>query len=529
MNRRDVLRMGSACSLAALTNSATALTPDVPKASSLAQVPRWEVHEITLAGPSTGNPFVDVRIGAVFTLGHRTVAVDGFYDGEGRYKIRFMPDMEGAWSYTTTSNTPELDGKKGGFTCVAQLEGIHGPVRVRNTHHFAYEDGTPYFPFGTTCYAWVHQSEEMQRQTLATLRTAPFNKMRMCVFPKHYEYNHNEPALYPFERDAAGKHDFARLNPAYFAHLEKRITDLRLLGIEADLILFHPYDRWGYAKMTAEADDRYLKYVMARMSAYRNIWWSLANEFDLMKEKSVSDFDRFFHIVEQHDPYGHLRSIHYSREMYDYSRPWVTHVCMQSSKFDVATEWRDSLRKPLLWDEVGYEGNLNRRWGNLAGDEMARRFWLATIAGGYASHGETLLKESDALDEDTTPNLWWAHGGELRGTSPERIGFLRKIVEETAALADKRAKRTGLEAQASQYYLNASATDEKGTGTLEILYYMDFHQPLFYEFPLPEGKFTAELINPWAMKITKLDGTFTGRSKIRLAGKPYQAVRFRRV
>ena len=136
-----------------------------------------------------------------------------------------------------------------------------GRSRYQNEYHFAYADGTPYFPFGTTCYAWVHQSEQMQEQTLKTLASAPFNKMRMCVFPKHYEYNHNEPALYPFVRDAAGKHDFARFNPGFFAHIEKRIGDLSALGIEADLILFHPYDRWGYQSMTAEEDDRYLKYV----------------------------------------------------------------------------------------------------------------------------------------------------------------------------------------------------------------------------------------------------------------------------
>lgn len=529
MNRRELLKLSSACSLAALTGTAAVAAPGTAPTAAATSVAKWEVFELSFAGPAEGKPFVEVELSAVFSLGHRTVNVDGFYDGEGRYKVRFMPDAEGQWSYATASNAAALDGQHGAFTCTAAPAGVHGPVRVRNLQHFGYEDGTPYFPFGTTCYAWVHQSQAMQEQTLKTLARAPFNKMRMCVFPKHYEYNHNEPALYPFVRDAAGKHDFTRLNPAYFAHLEQRIGDLRALGIEADLILFHPYDRWGYATMTAEEDDRYLKYVLARMSAYRNIWWSMANEFDLMKQKSVSDFDRLFHIVEQHDPYAHLRSIHYSREMYDYTHPWVTHVCMQSSKFDVAAEWRDSMRKPLLWDEVGYEGNLNRRWGNLAGEEMTRRFWLAILAGGYATHGETLLQESDALDENTTPSLWWAHGGELRGASPARIGFLRKLVEETAAGLGGEARRTGLTAQGGAYYLNATSGDEKGTGVRLILYYTDFHQPLYYEFPLPEGKFTAELIDPWAMKITPLAGTFAGKSKIRLPGKPYQAVRFRRV
>jgi hypothetical protein len=59
--------------------------------------------------------------------------------------------------------------------------------------------------------------------------------------------------------------------------------------------------------MPPAADELYLRYVLARMSAYPNIWWSLANEFDLMKGKSVQDFDRFFHVVEAHDPVSHLR------------------------------------------------------------------------------------------------------------------------------------------------------------------------------------------------------------------------------
>ncbi len=362
------------------------------------------------------------------------VAVDGFYDGTGSYKVRFMPDSEGEWTFTTHSNAAQLDGKTGRFVCVAASATAHGPVVVRNQHHFAYADGTPYFPFGTTCYAWVHQSEELQRQTLDTLRAAPFNKIRMCVFPKSYEYNHNEPALYPFDRNAQGVSDFSQPNPAFFSHLEQRIADLRRLGIEADLILFHPYDRWGYATMPAEADDRYLRYVLARLAAYRNVWWSMANEFDFMHAKTVADFDRFFHIVEQHDPYAHMRSVHYGNVMYDYAQPWVTHASLQTYKFEGAKEWLKAWRKPIIFDEIMYEGNLNRPWGNLSGEENTRRFWLGVMAGCYVTHGETYLDPQQPLDENTTPTLWWAHGGTLKGTSPERIAFLRKLVEETAAV-----------------------------------------------------------------------------------------------
>jgi hypothetical protein len=528
MNRREMLKLGSTGSLAILTAGVSGAVSGGAEAAHAA-VPQWETFELVLSGPSSGNPFTEVDLTATFSLGHRTVTVDGFYDGAGKYKVRFMPDTTGDWTYTTSSNVPELSGTTGRFPCVAALAGAHGAVRVRNTHHFAYADGTPFFPFGTTCYAWMHQGDDLQQQTLESLRMGPFNKIRMCVFPKSYQYNHNEPPFYSFERNLSGEHDFTRPNPAFFAHVEQRIADLRAIGIEADLILFHPYDRWGYSTMSAESDDRYLRYVLARMSAYRNIWWSLANEFDLMKTKSTQDFDRFFHIVEQHDPVGHLRSVHYSHVQYDYSHPWVTHASLQISNFEAAAGWLNAWQTPICYDEVMYEGNLNSRWGNLSGEEMTRRFWLGIVAGCYVTHGETYLDPSLPLDENTTPTLWWSHGGKLHGTSPARIAFLRKLVEETASEMGKDAKRTGFEAQPAAYYLNASTVDATGKVTEEILYFMDFHQPIYYEFPLPEGRFAAELIDPWEMEVSVLPGVFEGKTKLTLTGRPYQAVRFRRL
>ena len=175
---------------------ATAQKPEVN------MVERWGVFEVTLNGPSTGNPFTEVELTAEFkrsnTNGEQTFEPQGFYDGDGVYKIRFMPDAVGEWTYTTKSNTAELNGKTGQFMCVAPSEGNHGPVRVYKDFYLRYADGTPYHQFGTTCYAWAHQGEAMEKQTLETLAEAPFNKMRMCIFPKDYVYNKNEPIYYPY-------------------------------------------------------------------------------------------------------------------------------------------------------------------------------------------------------------------------------------------------------------------------------------------------------------------------------------------
>jgi hypothetical protein len=83
--------------------------------------------------------------------------------------------------------------------------------------------------------------------------------------------------------------------------------------------------------MPADADDCCLRYVVARLAAYRNVWWSMANEFDLMTlpqtggVKTVEDFDRFFQIVQRSDPYDHLRPNHNCVFFYDHNKPWVTH------------------------------------------------------------------------------------------------------------------------------------------------------------------------------------------------------------
>lgn len=471
-------------------------------------IERWGRFELALAGPTSGNPFTDVQFGACFSYQHRTIDVAGFYDGDGTYRVRFMPDTPGVWRYTTVSSDASLNNINGEFVCSESTPSNHGPVAVHRGYHFAYADGTPYVQIGTTCYAWIHQGEELERQTLETLRNAPFNKLRMCIFPKHYPYNANEPPLYPFEQSGAGW-DFTRFNPAFFQHLEQRIDDLLALEIEADLILFHPYDRWGFAAMSAEADDRYLRYVVARLAAFRNIWWSMANEYDVMPEKATADWDRFFRIVQENDPYQHPRSIHNCRGFYDHARPWVTHQSIQHADLAQTRTWREQYRKPVIVDECCYEGNIPQSWGNISGRELVHRFWEGTTRGGYVGHGETFLHPDDIL--------WWSKGGVLHGESPARIAFLRSL------LAD--APLDGLDPIDGVVPASFPCAGKAGD---YYLIYFGVHQPARINLKLPEGRFTADVIDPWEMTVTPIEQALVGACVCTLPGQPYMALRLRR-
>ena len=93
-----------------------------------------------------------------------------------------MPSFEEEYSFRLTSNFTEGE-QTGSFTVTPAAPGNHGPVRVCGTYHFAYEDATPYYSIGTTCYAWTHQPQEIQAKTLETLKNNVFNKIRFCISP----------------------------------------------------------------------------------------------------------------------------------------------------------------------------------------------------------------------------------------------------------------------------------------------------------------------------------------------------------
>ncbi|UCD50186.1 MAG: DUF5060 domain-containing protein [Phycisphaerales bacterium] len=499
------------------------------------QVERWDVFELALPGPTEGNPFIGIEFSAVFRQGARTFEPHGFYDGDGTFRIRFMPDREGVWTYETRSNRAALSGKQGRFICAAPSPGNHGPVRVRNQYHFAYEDGAPFYPFGTTIYEWPFQSDERRQRTIETLKGCPFNKARFLVVPPwRQSYVEGPGALdrCPFFGTSKENWDFSRFDPEYFRRLEICVEQLRDLGIEADMILFRPYDhgKWGFDTMDAATNERFVRYVVARFAAYRNVWWSLANENSFIRHLTDEDWDHLFQVVQEADPHQHLRSIHNAGRIYDHRQPWVTHVSLQYymavRALGVSPLLRDIYRKPIVHDEINYEGTITKRWGQLTGEEMVYRFWSAIIGGAYATHGETRLQP----DGDG----WISRGGTLQGQSPARIAFLREIVEAGPA--------GGLK-PIDQYYENNMAGE---LGRYYLIYFGK-DAPTQWAFKLPDSeletgmRFRADIIDTWHMTVSPVECMFEvepldrysyidkDRATVGLPGRPYMALRIRRV
>lgn len=507
ISRREIMKAG------ALVAAGSAIGPTLLSVTAEAEGPtkdsveQWGIFEASYAESASGNPFVEVEFGATFEQAGNSVAVEGFYDGGGVYRVRFMPNAVGDWTYRTHSNRPKLDGKTGTFTTHAARGANHGPMRVKDQYHFIYADGAPYRELGTTCYAWTSQPPALEEQTLKTLATAPFNKMRMCIFPKWYHYNQVEPPQYPFVGQAPSRWDFTQFNPSYFQHFEKRIGQLGAMGIEVDVILFHPYDEghWGFDNMGAENDDRYLRYVIARLGAYRNVWWSLANEWDYFKTKTGVDFERIGETIAKNDPYKHMCSIHNQKTFFDHTKPWISHVSVQNDMPDNAPAYIRKYAKPVVFDECRYEGDISEGWGDITAERMVGNFWKTLVEGAFCGHGETYLNAKE--------ELWWSKGGVLVGRSPALLKFFKQVVDAAPAGATVLADRNtwGVD---GEYYLT----------------YLWDRQHATQSYKLSEGRnFRADILDTLAMTITPVAGMLSGKVDIPLPVKPFLAIRVVRV
>lgn len=507
---------------------------------------QYEVYEMKVKGHAPEGSQVDVDIIGLFEMNGKKTEVKGFYAGEDTWIVRFCPEETGNCKYQIIGidGAGEKMEQTGCVECQSAAAGRHGIVRPKGTH-FRYADGTWFYPFGTTVYALSHQEDSLVEQTFETLAHAPFNKVRMCVFPKHYDYNENEPALFAFKK-TDGKWDVNRPEPVFWNRLESHIAHLDRLGIQCDLILFHPYDNWGFSKLSREEALIYLDYVTRRLSAYPNIWWSMANEYDLL-EYEKADWECFARFLHENDPYGHLLSCHQIVRPWDFSNPYTTHICHQTSAIELLSGEIQKYQKPLMVDECCYEGNVPMNWGNISGFEMVHRFWTVCMQGGYCTHGETYLNEEEIL--------WWSKGGKLIGESPARIGFLKGILDAlpgpltfsgkdyTEESFEEMKRRIPKEQRESSFVrlmlkvswdeakgmLNAGREYEANCGDEVYMKYYGRHCTCQGKLVLPKDKsYDVEVIDIWEMTRRTVLENVTGEIQIPLPGKEGIAVMARK-
>ena len=84
-------------------------------------IEKWKQFRVSFTNTTwTGNPFdLDFTSTFTHTSNGRQMIQFGFYAGNNTWKVYFMPDEVGEWTYITNSSDAELNGLTGSFNGVS--------------------------------------------------------------------------------------------------------------------------------------------------------------------------------------------------------------------------------------------------------------------------------------------------------------------------------------------------------------------------------------------------------------------------
>lgn len=431
----------------------------VPAAKELptVEVPRSEMREFSARGRAhVANPFRDAAlVGEFVSPSAKTRVIDGFYDGEDTWRLRFAPEEEGEWSYLLRGEGVEIL-QRGKLRCTAPR--AHGFVRLHpeNPYAFAHDDGTPFFPMGDTCYGLFDDSPitpALREQYLTTRRAQRFNFVRMTV--GHSEVRAATNSAYWAWGGTAQRPDLDRFNPAFFRAFDDLMRQLRASGMNVELILLNFYQRpfTDTNAWTRDREHQWLRYLLARYGAFDNVFlWTIANEYEtypdgryrLDQPGDVEWAKATARFIKEHDPYRHPVTVHPvvssttkgTSPRDPYEPPWrIGGFFGNGEEMDVLSHqngkggtWDEKLqcwtgddpelvaglradrvyRKPVLNTENGYEylrGYPTAKKQVHHTDKVRRSSWRIVCAGGYLAAGfRGTIGHSDAWNRIDAPN-----------------------------------------------------------------------------------------------------------------------------
>ena len=347
---------------------------------------QWDRFEAVVRNARKyADPYKDVTLNVTYTRPDKTkVAFWGFYDGGGVWRLRFMPDRTGTWSYEAVFSDG-APGAKGSFQCVASK--LPGMVSVdeRNPMWFGYSGGghaiLRAFHVGDRFFAANWPAEKRK----AFLDWAGKQGYNMLSVASHY-----------LNRDAPGRGqgwetpELWPLNAAEYRRMEVTLDDLARRRI-----IVWPFSGFFGQKSNYPLDpgeqERYIRYTVARLAPYWNLMFNVAGPEPNVGKRWMSDEDvqRLGRLIRKLDPSGHLLAVH-NRTGDDPYRDseWSNYGVLQGPKtLDRDVLSRGLLKnhhasKPLLAQETLWSGNKFhvQRHGGYSADDVRKNAWVIQMS-----------------------------------------------------------------------------------------------------------------------------------------------------
>jgi len=252
--------------------------------SGFSQPKIWAKHEISFQSSKTyENPIYDVkdfRITFKAPSG-REKAVCGFYDGGVVWKVRFMPDEKGTWSWKSECSDKENSGlnkRTGEFECIENpspdLLFRNGAIRHEpGKYYLSYSNGTPFFWLACTAWNGALKSTDEEWQYYLNQRKENHYNTIQLVTTEWRGCDKNAEGLTAIE--GTGR---IKVHPEFFKRIDQRIDEANEIGLLVSPVILWalPFGQGrelspGYTLPLEEA-VLLAKYIVARYQGNHVVW-----------------------------------------------------------------------------------------------------------------------------------------------------------------------------------------------------------------------------------------------------------------
>ena len=227
-----------------------------------------------------------VRLDVVFEHadGGKRLTRPGFWDGDGRFLVRFAPTKAGKWTWRSESpDDRDLDGRTGELAVRPYAGALEiyrrGFLRVEpGKKHFTYADGTPFFYLGDTHWGMMSEEIDEAGPHAGNIRTdSHFKYVVRRRVEQGFTVYQSEPIGAKFDLsdgkvDACDIEGFRQADRYY-----REIADAGL--VHANAQFFFPERLTEKLGRDLPALERLSRYWVARFGAYP-VLWTLAQEID---------------------------------------------------------------------------------------------------------------------------------------------------------------------------------------------------------------------------------------------------------
>lgn len=463
MIRLCTIGLSAALAAWALADLGAAPAPAAPAplpgdvAAEVGSGPVYGVIEISFVGPTLRPidvPAREIDFSAVLRheSGRLSYRVHGYWDGDGKggaegnvFKLRFCPTLPGRWTLAeVASNVPALKGQMQGQYVSAIVSSHKGFWLVDpespGRRWYRRSDGSHPYIFGNTHYSFVSgltAEGRFQSSPAADVaaQAAYFNKLRFGIHGDRYGHPTDKPFL-----DSAGEPtddgDYScRPNPGWFLRrVDPAVQAAWRHDVIADIILCGPDTPQSRSILRSAhgGDDgaALLKYVAARYGSFPNVWFCLANEWDIKSPSyTAAEIRRAGAVLRSFLPYPTPVSVHGNagdwKPALNSDPSWNDHVIIQR-KLKHLAEAADAIARshalaggamPVINDELAYEGSGD----GFSRDDVLESHLGAFLGGGYATTG---FKPANKKGQ-----YFWGRFSPTEHTAAEHLAWMRKKID----------------------------------------------------------------------------------------------------